>query len=277
MSAEPAGPTGTAVAPDGTPLAYWRSGPPAGSARPLLLVHGTTSDHTTYDELVPHAAATRPVYTWDRRGRGRSGDGSGAYDIDLEHADAAAVVDEVARLEGSDVDVLGHSFGAFVALGALPLTSAVHAAVAYSPGFGGTYPEGALDALDQAVASGDLDAALRVVFRDIIGMTEDDIETLSQSPTWPVRTELAWSVGRECRADMTFLDDHLAVLQSITTPLTVVTGATNTPAKRLVATRVADAVPGAVLVELAGQAHTAHHAAPDALLRAAYAAFDAVP
>lgn len=34
---------------DGTPIAYWRSG----VGTPLLLVHGTTADHTRWARVVP--------------------------------------------------------------------------------------------------------------------------------------------------------------------------------------------------------------------------------
>jgi pimeloyl-ACP methyl ester carboxylesterase len=262
------GPDGSVTSPDGTSLAYWRSGTAAASARPLVIVHGTTSDHSTYNELVPHAAEDRTVYVYDRRGRGPSTDGPAdrPYGLDLEFADAAAVIEEVARIEGSQVDVLGHSFGAFVAMGALPRTGRVHAAVAYSPGFGGAYPDGALERVETAVASDDLDTALYVIFREVIGMRTEDIDLLKQSPVWSVRKQLAWSVPRECRVDATFLEAHQSDLQAIDTRVLVLSGETNTPEKKAIAARLASAVPGATLAELPGQAHTAHHSAPEALL-----------
>lgn len=38
-----------AVSDDGTAIAYWT----AGEGRPLVLVHGATSNHTTWDALLP--------------------------------------------------------------------------------------------------------------------------------------------------------------------------------------------------------------------------------
>src|SRR5580704_4521622 len=80
-------------APDSTQIAYWT----AGSGSAIVLVHGTTSDHTTYNELVPHLAKRRTVVTFDRRGRGLSGDEGAVYDIEREFTDLAALADQVAE------------------------------------------------------------------------------------------------------------------------------------------------------------------------------------
>src|ERR1700733_9708850 len=119
-SKDPAGeqPTARATSEDGVPIAIWASG----AGRPVLLVHGTTSDHRTFDELVPHLENVRRVYRYDRRGRGLSGDGPSGepYRLELEFADLAAVVGHVVTAEGAPVDVISHSFGAYVAMGAAP-------------------------------------------------------------------------------------------------------------------------------------------------------------
>src|SRR5881396_144886 len=57
---------------DGTPIAYER----AGSGPPLVLVHGSTSDHgTAYRYVIPMLERYFTVRALDRRGRGDSGDG----------------------------------------------------------------------------------------------------------------------------------------------------------------------------------------------------------
>lgn len=276
MGASVIPPNGKAVSEDGTAIAYWRSGDGPPSARPLVLVHGTTSDHQTFDELLPHAAARRTVYVYDRRGRGESGDESvtSGYSIDRESVDAAAIFDEVARRENSDVDVLSHSFGAFAALGALPRTKHVHGLAVYSPGFGAAYPPGALDQVDAAIASGDPDTALQVICRDLVGMPDEQIAVLRNSPVWAVRKELAWTVPRECRADASFLDDYLPLLASLDSSVLVINGETNTPDKQGIAARLSDVIPNAARTDLAGEGHAAHHTAPRALLDAALQYFD---
>jgi len=75
---------GTTKSKDGTEIAYWTGG----EGPPLVLVHGITSTHLTFDELVPHLTTHRTVTVYDRRGRGLSGDSSGPYDMSAEYDDA---------------------------------------------------------------------------------------------------------------------------------------------------------------------------------------------
>ena len=247
---------GVVTNPDGTRLAFWKSG--AGPV--LVLVHGTTSDHTTYDELRPHLAEHRTVVTYDRRGRGASGDG-GVYDFERELEDAAAVINAASLQHESQVDVFGHSFGAFIALGAATLTPNVGAVVAYSPGFGAEYPKGALTKIEAATASDDLDTALQVMFAEIIGMPEDEIAFMKQSPVWAARVAAAGTVARECRADESFLRNYSHRLSQLVVPILVVDGTANTPPKRAISTDLSGLLPSSRLYEMAGQGHVAHHTA----------------
>jgi pimeloyl-ACP methyl ester carboxylesterase len=267
-------PSATATSEDGVPIAIWASG----AGRPVLLVHGTTSDHSTFDELVPYLQDKRRVYRYDRRGRGLSGDGPPAeeYRLELEFADAAAVAGHVAAAEGAAVDVLSHSFGAYVALGAAPGRSSVRSVVAYSPGFGAEYPPGALDRIGTAIGESDPDAALRLVFREIIGMPADDIQVLADSAVWQVRVAAAWSVVRECQADEAFLRVSGPLLAGISQPVLVLSGERNVPAKRELAAALARMIPGADLDDLQGEGHAAHHTAPAALASRCLRFFDEV-
>ena len=97
----------TTVSRDGTPIAWWRSG----VGPDLLLVHGTTADHTRWETMLPLLEPHATVHAMDRRGRGGSGD-SPAYSVAAEADDVAAVVEAIGR----PVDVFGHSYGALVAL-----------------------------------------------------------------------------------------------------------------------------------------------------------------
>lgn len=104
---------------DGTPIAVYRTGDPAG--RPVILVHGTTADHTTFRAIGPRLADAFDLYAIDRRGRGASGD-TLPYSIGREFEDVAAVAGAVAEARRRPVDVLGHSYGGRTALGAALLT-----------------------------------------------------------------------------------------------------------------------------------------------------------
>jgi pimeloyl-ACP methyl ester carboxylesterase len=260
----------TVSAPDGTRIAYWT----VGTGNAIVLVHGTTSDHTTYNELTPHLARSRTVVSFDRRGRGQSGDEGASYDVEREFADLATLIDRVAARQAAPVDVFGHSFGAFVALGGALRTPNVRALVAYSPGFGAEYPPGSLDQIEAATAADDRDQVLQVMFRDVIGMPDDEIQAMRRSPVWQLRQAAAGTIARECRADESFLRRYRRDLPGLTVPVMVISGAKNPEPKRQIAVRLADLLPTASFYEMPGQGHVAHHFAPDELARACLEFFD---
>ncbi|MGH2627301.1 MAG: alpha/beta fold hydrolase, partial [Anaerolineales bacterium] len=70
---------------DGTLIAYQRSG----EGPPLVLVHGTTADHTRWALILPELERHFSVYAMDRRGRGESGDAE-SYALEREFEDVAA-------------------------------------------------------------------------------------------------------------------------------------------------------------------------------------------
>ena len=101
----------TVTSPDGTPIGYDRTG----TGEPLVLVGGTFS-YRRYPgqvKLAEMLSARFTVYSYDRRGRGDSGD-SGPYSIDREIEDLAAVI----AAAGGHAYVWGLSSGAVLALDA---------------------------------------------------------------------------------------------------------------------------------------------------------------
>lgn len=244
---------------DGTRIAFWTTG----NGPSVVLVHGTTSDHTTFNELVPHLAKSRTVVTFDRRGRGQSGDGDGLpYHVEREFDDVAAVIARVAAQQGSPTDVISHSFGAFIAVGAAQRAAGLRALVAYSPGFGAEYPPGALEKVEAASDSDNPDEALQIMFREIIGMTDEETQAMRRSPVWLARIAIAGTVARECRADEAFLRTYKTTMAQVNTPVLVLSGATNTGPKREIARQLAAQLPTSASYEMPDQGHVAHHFAP---------------
>ena len=91
---------------DGTPIAVFSSG----DGPPLLLVHGTAGDHTTFRVVGPPFEDAFAVHAMDRRGRGASGD-SLPYAIEREFEDVAVVAETLASESGAQIVVFGHSYG----------------------------------------------------------------------------------------------------------------------------------------------------------------------
>lgn len=255
-----------ATSADGTRIAYWESG----EGEPLVLVHGITSTHTTMDELVPYLSPRRRVVVFDRRGRGESGDGTGGYDMTREYEDVVAVMEAVGD---GPVDVFSHSYGSYLAAGAAALRpDLVRKLVLYSPGFGDRYPEGVFDRLETA-ANRDPAEALVILMREVIGMPEDDIEFMRNSPAWAQRIEAIGTVARECRADAAYTIDP-EFLSSVKMPVLILNGAKNAPNKQAVAEALSEALPDAQLSSLPSQGHAAHHTGPDELADAILAFVD---
>src|SRR5262249_49400473 len=109
---------------DGTPIAAWRSGVGA----PLLLVHGSTGDHTVWTPVRVALERHFSVWTLDRRGRGARR-GAPPLSPAPRGGGNAAAMDPI----GGAVHVLGHSFGGLCALEAALLTPHLGRLILYEP------------------------------------------------------------------------------------------------------------------------------------------------
>jgi pimeloyl-ACP methyl ester carboxylesterase len=242
---------------DGTPLAVWIEG----SGPPLVLVHGSIADHTTFDSFVEALRDGWTTYALDRRGFGASGDAA-VYSIERDFEDVAAVVDAVAARTGGPVALWGHSYGANCAMGGAARTSNVHHLVLYEPSLGLSYPPGSIEQIETALAAGNDEAAVTAVLVDILEMTDDEIDTFRSSPLWPTRLAAAHTVPRECRAEEGWIYQP-GQFTTITVPTLFLTGSESVPVVTK-ATHVASAaIPHTQLRVLDGHGHFAHKTDPD--------------
>lgn len=243
---------------DGTSLAVWVEG----DGPPLVLVHGSISDHTTLAPFVAELAEDLATFSMDRRGFGASGDAPD-YAIERDFDDVARVADAVADRVGGPVALFGHSYGANCAMGAATLTSNVHHLVLYEPSLGISYPPGSIEAVECAVTAGDLDRAVVTVLVDILEMTEEDIDAMraSATPNWATRIAAAHTLPRECRVEESWVYEP-DQFGAITAPTLLLAGS-ETPADVSRATHdAADAIPDARIHLLEGHAHMAHKTDP---------------
>jgi pimeloyl-ACP methyl ester carboxylesterase len=244
-----------AISRDGTQIAFYRRG----SGSPLLLVHGTGATDPTGWPAFPALEERFGVVTLDRRGRGESGD-SATYAIEREFEDVAAVMDAI----GGTVDLLGHSFGGLLALEAARLTRNIRKLVLYEgvPLPDSAFPEGVVDRLEALLKAGDREGILTTHYRDLVGMSPDEIEQFRASPAWPVRLASAHTVPRELRAleRYAFDPDRFRELQ---TPTLLLLGG-DSPQFAHEATQTVDrALPNSQVVVMPGQQHIAMYTAPD--------------
>jgi pimeloyl-ACP methyl ester carboxylesterase len=241
---------------DGTSLAVWVEG----DGPPLVLVHGSLSDHTTFDPLVDDLRDGVTTFSMDRRGFGASGDAAG-YAIQREFEDVAAVVEAVAARTGLPAALWGHSYGAGCAMGGTALTINVHHLVLYEPSLGISYPPGSIEAIEQAVAAGDTETALLAVLVGILEMTQEEIDWLRSSPRWP--TLLAgtrWCLASAEPRTAGFTGP--GQFDGITAPTLLLAGS-QSPSMLTKATQQAGAaIPDARIAVLQGHAHLATRTDP---------------
>jgi pimeloyl-ACP methyl ester carboxylesterase len=241
---------------DGTSLAVWADG----DGPPLVLVHGSLSDHTTFDLLAEALRTSVTTFSMDRRGFGASGDAAG-YAIEREFEDVAAVVEAVAARTGGPAALWGHSYGAGCAMGGTTLTSNVHHLVLYEPGLGIPYPAGSIEAIEEAVAAGDVETALLAVLVGIVGMTKEEVGSLRSSPRWPTLLAGTPTVPRECRAEDNWVY-RPGQFDGITAPTLLLAGSYSPPGLTKATHLAAAAIPNAQTRVLEGHGHLATRTDP---------------
>ncbi len=216
----------------------------------MVLVHGTTADHSRWRPVLPLLAPHATVHAVDRRGRGASGDAA-EYAIEREYADIAAVVDAVADAEGP-VDLVGHSYGAICAVEATLLTAGVRKLVLYEPPILARARSETEDRLESLLAQDRRAEVVETFFREIVGMPEAQLDLLRSMPSWPARVAAAHTIVRERPYPF-----DPARFASLGVPTLLLTGGDSPPLLRASTAALAAAIPGARVVVLAGQQHVA--------------------
>jgi pimeloyl-ACP methyl ester carboxylesterase len=245
-----------AISKDGTTITYFKNG----SGPSLLLVHGTTADHSRWASISPRFEGQFTVYIMDRRGRGESGD-SPYYDIMLEAEDVAAVIEAI----GEPVFLLGHSYGGICCLEASLLTDKVSRLILYEPPIPtglSLYPPTLPDRIQSLIDSNMLEAGLEVFFREVVKMPEYELQAYRQLPVWKKRIQLAPTIPREMTLDRTYLFEA-AKFKEFRVPTLLLLGG-ESPLVFKQATELADSVLiNSRLVVLSGQQHIAMDTNPD--------------
>jgi pimeloyl-ACP methyl ester carboxylesterase len=252
---------------DGTPIALFELG---GTGEPVILVHGTSADHTTWRVSGPLLARNGRVLAIDRRGRGASGDAP-RYAFAREFEDLAAVADSVTTETGRPVDIVGHSLGGRIGLGAALLTDAIGRLVIYEsapPVPDRPYqPDGLVDRLRDLRDAGRHDELLATFMTEVVGMSAAELAAYRADPVWPRRVGAAHTIVRELEAESS-PDGSLERLGAVRQPVLQVLGGDSRSAFADAVRALHERLEQGSVVVIPGARHAAHHTHPDAFVAA---------
>lgn len=245
---------------DGTEITYERTG----SGPPLVLVHGTTADHTRWEPIRPVLEDHFTVYAMDRRGRGQSGDAD-EYALGREVEDVVAVVESI----DEPVILFGHSFGALCSLEAALRTDNLRRLILYEPPLPVSDhdpdTENVLDEMTALVDNGENEQALVQFFREIAQVPEAELDALRSAPNWPARVDAAHTAIREERARKGY-DFDAARFGRLTTPTLLLAGSESASFLTDATDVLNDTLPNSRIAVLDGQAHAAMNTAPELVI-----------
>lgn len=252
------------ISPDGTRITWYTEG----QGSPLLLVHGTTADHTRWNGIVPQLARKFTVHAMDRRGRGESTDVDD-YQLQREAEDVAAVIDAL----GVPVVVLGHSYGAVCTIEAALLTSGIDKIVLYEPPIPTgvpMYPPGLPDRMQPLIDDGHFEAAVEMFFREVVKMPADEFDGYRQLPVWKRRVQLAPTIPREMAIDRAYTFDP-EKYANLRTPTQLLLGGESPTMFQQAVDKVHMALANSSVTILPGQQHIAMDTNPDMFLSTVHA------
>ncbi len=111
-------------------------------------------------------------------------------------------------------------------------------------------------------ASGDREGLLRLFFVDVVGNTDADVDFIRTRPIWPIMLDNALTLPAELRASRSYRLE-LAPLADLAVPTMVLIGELSGPEVQRPARQIAESLPDATVVTLAGQGHGAMLSAPE--------------
>ncbi|MES9543573.1 alpha/beta fold hydrolase [Actinomadura sp. NPDC000600] len=239
---------------DGTSIAVERTG--EGPA--LVHVGGALNDRGSGAALAGLLAPHHTVFTYDRRGRGDSGD-TPPYAVEREIEDLAAVIEAA----GGSAAVYGMSSGAVLALRAAAHGLPITRLALFEPPFNPAHDERITHAraynteLTGLLADGRRGDAL-ALFMTVVGMPEEMIGHMRGAPMWPALEALAPSLAY----DSAVMDDAATgavlpedLLGRVTVPALVLDGGDSPSWMRDIARRTAAHLPAGTHRTLEGQNH----------------------
>lgn len=235
------------TSPTGAKISYEK----LGSGPPLVLVHGSLTNHNSNWFAVKESFAERfTVYAVDRRGRGETSATEG-HSIEDEFEDAAAVT----LAAGEPAFLLGHSYGSHVVLGAAArVPDLIRKLILYEPPVATSMTDDQLQALEADAAEAGWDTFVSRFLGEIVLMPQEQLAALKNTPMW----SMLLAEGKATLGDFHALKAHDFVPQnfaSLPMPVLFLCGS-RSPAIGLEATNaLLNVIPNSEKVVLEGQGH----------------------
>ncbi|MGW1162488.1 alpha/beta fold hydrolase [Streptomyces sp. NPDC002513] len=237
----------------------------AGDGPPVVLVHAGVADHRMWDAVTPDLAERHTVIRYDLRGFGESAPPTGPFS---ETDDLRRLLDHLGH---ERVRLVGASWGGRVALDfTLAHPSRVHSLAMLAPPWPGYHWSADMVAYDEAetaaLASGDLDAAVRINLdmwlRGPARTWEDVAAGLADLLRGPMRTSL---VNQGVLADRS-QGPATGDISAVSVPTLVGIGRLDVADFQDIGRRYAAEIPDALLVEFPTAAHLIALDAPAELI-----------
>jgi pimeloyl-ACP methyl ester carboxylesterase len=229
----------------------------SGSGPPLVLVHGSLNNHQTSWMIVkPILEPYFTLYAVDRRGRGATTATQG-HSIADEADDLIAVIDSV----GEAVFLLGHSFGAHVALAAArKAPEKVRKLILYEAPLPSAFPEDLLKRVQALAAEGKDEELVEDFLLNGPRVPAQEVAMIKATPFWSFLVADAQNSVREWPA-LAKLEFNAADFRQLDVPTLLITGS-ESPAGVYTTDTLAQSLPNARVEVIAGQAHIAQAMAP---------------
>lgn len=248
---------------DGTQIAFDRVGQGRSA---VVLVGGALSDRKAAGTVAAMLAPYYSVFTYDRRGRGDSGD-TQPYAVEREIEDIAALIGEA----GGSAFAMGGSSGAVLALKAAAAGVGISKLAMYEPPFildssRTPLPPTYTADLAEMASAGRRGDAVEYFMIHGVGVPREAVAQMRQSPMWSGLEGMAHTLPYDGMVMGDTMFGGPAALDrwsSMSVPTLVMDGGASPPWLRNAARMLSEVLPNSQYLTLEGQTHAV---APEALV-----------
>jgi pimeloyl-ACP methyl ester carboxylesterase len=246
--------TGKVTSTDGTTIVFDRTG----EGPPLILVGGALNDRRAAAAVAGLLAPSFTAYTYDRRGRGDSGDAP-PYAVEREVEDLQALIEEA----GGSVFLVGHSSGGALVIETAARIGGVDKIALYEPPYNvdetrPPIPQDYVEHLEELIAQDRRGDAVEYFMVAGVGLPPQAVAQMRGAPFWPSLEAVADTLpydGRVLGFDRADRSLPVERWKAVTALALVMDGGASPEWSRNAVQAVADALPNAERRTLAGQTH----------------------